>query len=152
MRIMGLDYGAATVGVAISDPLLITAQGIEVIRRKQENKLRQTYARIEALIEEYGVDRIVVGFPKHLNNTIGVRAELAQEFAAALERRTGLEVVLWDERLTTVAAHRVLDEAELHYKKKAEVVDKLAAVLILQGYLDYLSMQTKNHETKETEQ
>ena len=84
MRIMGLDYGAATVGVALSDPLLITAQGIEVIRRKQENKLRQTYARIEALIEEYGVDRIVVGFPKHLNNTIGVRAELAQEFAAAL--------------------------------------------------------------------
>lgn len=152
MRIMGLDYGAATVGVAISDPLLITAQGIEVIRRKQENKLRQTYARIEALIEEYGVDRIVVGFPKHLNNTIGVRAELAQEFAAALERRTGLEVVLWDERLTTVAAHRVLDEAELHYKKKAEVVDKLAAVLILQGYLDYLSMQSKNPETKETEQ
>lgn len=152
MRIMGLDYGAATVGVAISDPLLITAQGIEVIRRKQENKLRQTYARIEALIEEYGVDRIVVGFPKHLNNTIGVRAELAQEFAAALERRTGLEVVLWDERLTTVAAHRVLDEAELHYKKKAEVVDKLAAVLILQGYLDYLSMQTQNYETKETEQ
>ncbi len=152
MRIMGLDYGAATVGVAISDPLLITAQGIEVIRRKQENKLRQTYARIEALIEEYGVDRIVVGFPKHLNNTIGVRAELAQEFAAALERRTGLEVVLWDERLTTVAAHRVLDEAELHYKKKAEVVDKLAAVLILQGYLDYLSMQSQNHETKETEQ
>lgn len=152
MRIMGLDYGAATVGVAISDPLLITAQGIEVIRRKQENKLRQTYARIEALIEEYGVDRIVVGFPKHLNNTIGVRAELAQEFAAALERRTGLGVVLWDERLTTVAAHRVLDEAELHYKKKAEVVDKLAAVLILQGYLDYLSMQTQNYETKETEQ
>lgn len=152
MRIMGLDYGAATVGVAISDPLLITAQGIEVIRRKQENKLRQTYARIETLIEEYGVDRIVVGFPKHLNNTIGVRAELAQEFAAALERRTGLEVVLWDERLTTVAAHRVLDEAELHYKKKAEVVDKLAAVLILQGYLDYLSMQSQNHETKETEQ
>ena len=152
MRIMGLDYGSVTVGVAISDPLLITAQGIEVIRRKQENKLRQTYARIEALIEEYGVDRIVVGFPKHLNNTIGVRAELAQEFAAALERRTGLEVVLWDERLTTVAAHRVLDEAELHYKKKAEVVDKLAAVLILQGYLDYLSMQSQNHETKETEQ
>ena len=152
MRIMGLDYGAATVGVAISDPLLITAQGIEVIRRKQENKLRQTYARIEALIEEYGVDRIVVGFPKHLNNTIGVRAELAQEFAAALERRTGLEVVMWDERLTTVAAHRVLDEAELHYKKKAEVVDKLAAVLILQGYLDYLSMQSQNNETKETEQ
>ena len=146
MRIMGLDYGSVTVGVAISDPLLITAQGIEVIRRKQENKLRQTYARIEALIEEYGVERIVVGFPKHLNNTVGVRAELAEEFAENVRRRTGLEVVMWDERLTTVAAHRVLDEAELSYKKKAEVVDMLAAVLILQGYLDYLSMQSEKHE------
>ena len=149
MRIMGLDYGSVTVGVAISDPLLITAQGIEVIRRKQENKLRQTYARIEALIEEYGVERIVVGFPKHLNNTVGVRAELAEEFAENVRRRTGLEVVMWDERLTTVAAHRVLDEAELSYKKKAEVVDMLAAVLILQGYLDYLSMQSKKQETEE---
>lgn len=149
MRIMGLDYGSVTVGVAISDPLLITAQGIEVIRRKQENKLRQTYARIEALIEEYGVEKIVVGFPKHLNNTIGIRAELAEEFAENVRRRTGLEVVMWDERLTTVAAHRVLDEAELHYKKKAEVVDMLAAVLILQGYLDYLSMQSKKNETNE---
>ena len=148
MRIMGLDYGSVTVGVAISDPLLITAQGIEVIRRKQENKLRQTYARIEALIEEYGVERIVVGFPKHLNNTVGVRAELAEEFAENVRRRTGLEVIMWDERLTTVAAHRVLDEAELSYKKKAEVVDMLAAVLILQGYLDYLSMQSKKHETE----
>ncbi len=148
MRIMGLDYGSVTVGVAISDPLLITAQGIEVIRRKQENKLRQTYARIEALIEEYGVERIVVGFPKHLNNTVGVRAELAEEFAENVRRRTGLEVIMWDERLTTVAAHRVLDEAELNYKKKAEVVDKLAAVLILQGYLDYLSMQSEKHETE----
>ena len=148
MRIMGLDYGSVTVGVAISDPLLITAQGIEVIRRKQENKLRQTYARIEALIEEYGVERIVVGFPKHLNNTVGVRAELAEEFAENVRRRTGLEVIMWDERLTTVAAHRVLNEAELNYKKKAEVVDKLAAVLILQGYLDYLSMQSEKHETE----
>lgn len=148
MRIMGLDYGSVTVGVAISDPLLITAQGIEVIRRKQENKLRQTYARIEALVEEYGVERIVVGFPKHLNNTVGLRAELAEEFAENIRRRTGLEVVMWDERLTTVAAHRVLDEAEVHYKKKAEVVDMLAAVLILQGYLDYLSMQSKNNETE----
>lgn len=148
MRIMGLDYGSVTVGVAISDPLLITAQGIEVIRRKQENKLRQTYARIEALVEEFGVERIVVGFPKHLNNTVGVRAELAEEFAENVRRRTGLEVVMWDERLTTVAAHRVLDEAELSYKKKAEVVDMLAAALILQGYLDYLSMQSKEQGTE----
>lgn len=139
MRIMGLDFGGATVGVAISDELLITAQGIEVIRREQENKLRRTYARIEELIAEYGVEKIVLGYPKNMNNTIGARAQLSEEFAAALRRRTGLEVILWDERLTTVEAHRVLDEAEMSWKKKAQVVDKLAAVLILQNYLDYLS-------------
>lgn len=139
MRIMGLDFGGATVGVAISDELLITAQGIEVIRREQENKLRRTYARIEELIQEYGVEKIVLGYPKNMNNTIGARAQLSEEFAANLRRRTGLEVILWDERLTTVEAHRVLDEAEMSYKKKAQVVDKLAAVLILQNYLDYLA-------------
>lgn len=152
MRIMGLDYGAATVGVAISDELLITAQGIETIRRKQENKLRQTYARIEELIVEYSVDRIVVGYPKNMNNTIGVRAELAEEFAANIRRRTGLEVILWDERLTTVAANRVLDEANLNYKKKALVIDKLAAVLILQGYLDLLSMQKDVQKQEEMQE
>ena len=137
MRIMGLDYGSVTVGVAISDALLLTAQGIETIRRKEENKLRQTCQRIEALIQEYEVEKIVVGYPKHLNNTVGDRAKAAEEFAAMLRRRTNLPVELWDERLTTVAAHRVLDAGGLDYKKKAEVVDKLAAVLILQGYLDY---------------
>lgn len=141
MRIIGLDYGSVTVGVAVSDELLITAQGLEVIRREQENKLRRTYARIEELAAEYKVNRIVVGYPKNMNNTIGVRAEASEEFAENLRRRTGLEVILWDERLTTVAAHRVLDEAGMHYKKKAQVVDKLAAVLILQNYLDFLSIQ-----------
>ena len=144
MRIMGLDYGSVTVGVAISDELLITAQGIEVIRRKQENKLRQTYQRIEALIEEYGVEQIVVGYPKHLDNSIGERAKKSEEFAEDLKRRTGLLVVLWDERLTTVAAHRVLDQGAVGLKQKMQVVDKLAAVLILQGYLDYLANQEKN--------
>ena len=144
MRIMGLDYGSVTVGVAISDELLITAQGIEVIRRKQENKLRQTYQRIEALIEEYGVEQIVVGYPKHLDNSIGERAKKSEEFAEDLKRRTGLPVVLWDERLTTVAAHRVLDQGAVGLKQKMQVVDKLAAVLILQGYLDYLANQEKN--------
>lgn len=144
MRIMGLDYGSVTVGVAISDELLITAQGIEVIRRKQENKLRQTYQRIEALIEEYGVEQIVVGYPKHLDNSIGERAKKSEEFAEDLKRRTGLSVVLWDERLTTVAAHRVLDQGAVGLKQKMQVVDKLAAVLILQGYLDYLANQEKN--------
>ena len=144
MRIMGLDYGSVTVGVAISDELLFTAQGIEVIRRKQENKLRQTYQRIEALIEEYGVEQIVVGYPKHMDNSIGERAQKSEEFAEDLKRRTGLPVILWDERLTTVAAHRILDQGAVGLKQKMQVVDKLAAVLILQGYLDYLANQEKN--------
>ena len=138
-RKMGLDYGSVTVGVAISDGLLITAQGVEVIRRKQENKLRQTLARIEELIAENDVDTIVVGYPKHLNNTIGERAIKSEEFAEKLRQRTGLEVLLWDERLTSVAANQVLDQGGLDYKEKAMVVDKIAAVLILQGYLDKLS-------------
>ena len=139
MRIMGLDFGAATVGVAISDALLLTAQGIETIRREQELQLRKTYRRIEELVKEYEVDRIVVGYPKHLNNTIGERAKKAEEFAQALERRTGLTVVLQDERLTTVEAHRVLDAGGAGLEKKKEVVDKLAAVLILQSYLDRMN-------------
>lgn len=144
---MGLDYGAVTVGVAISDELLLTAQGIEVIRRKQENKLRQTLARIEELIREYGVNKIVLGYPKHLNNTIGERAVKSEEFAETLKRRTGLEVILWDERLTTVAAHQILDEGGLNYKEKAMVVDKLAAGLILQGYLDSIYHQKQAAQT-----
>lgn len=143
MRIMGLDYGDATVGVAISDEMLLTAQGIETIRREQAGKLRRTYARIEELVKEYGVEKIVVGYPKNMNNTIGERARLCEEFASNVERRTGLETVLWDERLTTVEASRVLDEAGQSYKKKAVVIDKLAAVLILQNYLDYLSNTAK---------
>ena len=111
MRIMGLDYGTKTVGVAISDALKITAQGIETIQRKEENKLRKTCARIEQLIKEYEVEKIVLGFPKHMNNDVGERAEKSLEFKAMLERRTGLEVVMWDERLTTVAAERTLIES-----------------------------------------
>ena len=136
MRIMGLDYGQATVGVAISDELLLTAQGIEVIRRKDENKLRQTLQRIEALIEEYNVEVIVLGYPKNMNNTIGERAEKSEQFADMLRRRTGLQVVLWDERLTTVAAHNAMIEGHVRREKRAKVVDKVAAVFILQGYLD----------------
>lgn len=144
-RIIGLDYGSVTVGVAVSDALLLTAQGIEVIRRKQENKLRQTLARIEELIAEYEVDTIVLGYPKHLNNTIGERAIKSEEFAEKLKNRTGLTVILWDERLTTVAAHQVLSQTNMNYEEKAKVVDKLAAVIILQGYLDHLNFQ-KNQE------
>lgn len=141
---MGLDYGSVTVGVAISDELLLTAQGKEVIRREKENKLRRTLARIEALIEEYRVETIVLGFPKNMNNTIGERAEKSKEFAAMLERRTGLPVVLWDERLTTVAAHRALIEGNVRREKRSQVVDEIAAVFILQGYLDYLRHQKEN--------
>lgn len=150
MRIMGLDYGSVTVGVAVSDELLLTAQGIETIRRKKENQLRQTFQRIEELVKEYGVEQIVLGYPKNMNNTVGERAQKSEEFAEDLKRRTGLPVTLWDERLTTVAAHRVLDQGEVSLKKKMQVVDKLAAVFILQGYLDYLANQ-KALETAQTE-
>ena len=136
MRIMGLDFGAKTVGVAISDPLFITAQGIEIIRRKDENKLRQTLARIEQLIEEYEVEEIVLGLPKNMNDTLGARVELTNEFREKLERRTGLVVHMWDERLTTVAADKAMIEAGLRREERKEHVDKLAAVFILQGYLD----------------
>ena len=131
-----MDLGSKTVGVAVSDPLLITAQGIEIIRRKDENKLRQTLARIEALIEEYEVEEIVLGLPKNMNNTLGERAELSLAFQEKLERRTGLPVVMWDERLTTVAADRAMMEAGIRREDRRDHVDKIAACFILQGYLD----------------
>ena len=136
MRIMGLDYGSKTVGVAISDALGLTAQGIEIIRRTQENKLRQTLARIEALVKEYEVTAIVLGFPKNMNNTIGDRAEKSLAFKEMLERRTGLEVFMWDERLTTVEANRTLIEGGVRRENRGKYVDKLAAIFILQGFLD----------------
>ncbi|MDE7019998.1 MAG: Holliday junction resolvase RuvX [Lachnospiraceae bacterium] len=141
MRIMGLDFGSKTVGVAISDPLLITAQGTEIIRRKEENKLRKTLARIEELIVQYEVEEIVLGFPKNMNDTIGERAELSLEFKDKLERRTGLPVIMWDERLTTVAADRAMMEAGIRREDRKEYVDKIAAVFILQGYLDRRKME-----------
>ncbi len=136
MRVMGLDFGSKTVGVAVSDALLLTAQGVEIIRRKDENKLRQTLARIEELIVEYGVEELVLGLPKHMNGTEGVRAELAEEFREKLERRTGLPVIMWDERLTTVAADKTMMEAGIRREHRKEYVDMIAAVFILQGYLD----------------
>lgn len=137
MRIMGLDFGSVTVGVAISDALGITAQGIETITRAEENKLRRTLARIEALIKEYQVEKIVLGYPKNMNNTIGERAEKTEAFKTKLEARTGLPVVLWDERLTTVEAMETLKEAGVRREDRKKYVDKIAATLILQGYLDY---------------
>ena len=141
MRIMGLDYGSKTVGVAVSDALGLTAQAVETIQRKEENKLRKTLARIEALIQEYGAERIVLGFPKNMNNTIGDRAEKSLAFQEMLERRTGLPVIMWDERLTTVEAERTLTESGVRRENRKQYVDQIAAVFILQGYLDSLSMQ-----------
>lgn len=140
MRVMGLDYGTRTVGVAISDALKITAQGIETIERKEENKLRKTLQRIEALIKEYEVDTIVLGYPKNMNDTVGERANRSLEFKEMLERRTGLTVVMWDERLTTVAADKVLMECDVRRENRKAYVDRIAAVFILQGYLDMISM------------
>ena len=133
-----MDYGEKTVGVAISDALLLTAQGIETIERKEENKLRRTCARLEELIREYEVGRIVLGLRRHMNHDIGERAEKSLEFQKMLMRRTGLEVVMWDERLTTVAAERTLIESQVRREDRKKYIDKIAAVFILQGYLDSL--------------
>ena len=149
MRIMGLDFGSKTVGVAVSDSLLLTAQGVEIIRRKEENKLRQTLARIEELIVEYEVGEIVLGLPKHMNATEGIRVELTNEFKEKLERRTGLPVYLWDERLTTVAADRTMMEAGIRREHRKEYVDMIAATFILQGYLDRKNMEKKKQEAEQ---
>jgi putative Holliday junction resolvase len=133
---MGLDYGSKTVGVAMSDELLITAQVLETITRKEENKLRRTLARIEELAKEYQVERIVLGYPKNMNNTLGERIEKTMEFKEALERRTGLPIVLCDERLTTVEAERSLMESNVRRENRKQYVDQVAAAFILQGYLD----------------
>ncbi len=142
MRIIGLDYGTKTVGVAISDELMITAQPLCTIERKSANKLRQTLAQIESIIEEYNVELIVLGFPKNMNNTIGDRAEATKDFKESLERRTGLEVVLWDERMTTIEAERVLMAAGVRRENRKQYVDKMAAAVILQNYLDYKKQNT----------
>ena len=147
MRIMGLDFGSRTVGVAISDSLLLTAQGVEIIRRKEENKLRQTLARIEELIVANEVEEIVLGLPKNMNDTEGVRVELTKEFKDKLERRTGLPVSFWDERLTTVAADKAMMEAGIRRENRKDYVDMIAATLILQGYLD----RRNNEKKKELE-
>ncbi|MBQ8821199.1 MAG: Holliday junction resolvase RuvX [Lachnospiraceae bacterium] len=141
MRIMGLDFGSKTVGVALSDPLLITAQGLEIIRRKEENKLRQTLARIEEIIVENQVEEIVLGLPKNMNDTEGERVSLTMEFKEKLERRTGLPVHMWDERLTTVAADKAIMEAGIRRENRKDYVDMIAATLILQGFLDKRAME-----------
>lgn len=143
MRVLGLDYGTKTVGVAVSDALKITAQPLETIERKSAGKLRQTLARIETIIAEYAdggeqnkIECIVLGYPKNMNNTEGDRCQATQEFREALERRTGLDVTLWDERLTTVEAERILMESGVRRENRKTYIDKMAAAVILQNYLD----------------
>ena len=149
MRILGLDYGSKTVGVAVSDPLGFTAQGVEIIRRKSENKMRQTLARIEELIAQYQVEEIVLGLPKNMNNTLGDRAEKSLELKEKLEKRTGLPVVMWDERLTTAEAERTLMETGVRRENRKQYLDQMAAVLILQGYLDRSNMMSKEENNGE---
>lgn len=133
MRIMGLDYGDKTIGVAISDEFGWTAQGVEVIRRKSPE---HDWDRLRQLVNEYAVEEIVVGLPKNMNGTIGPRGEICIEFAEILRDKLQMTVGLWDERLTTVSAQRTLIEADVSRKKRKLVVDKMAAALILQGFLD----------------
>lgn len=136
MRIMGLDYGSKTVGVALSDPLLLTAQAFETIPRKSENKLRRTLARITELCAEYEVDRIVLGLPKNMDDSEGERCEKTRIFKGMLEQRTGLPVIFQDERLTTWEADQILIEDGIRLEDRKKYVDKIAASLILQEYLD----------------
>jgi putative Holliday junction resolvase len=133
---MGIDFGTKTTGVAVSDELGITAQGLETITRKSSKKLRQTLARIEELAGQYNISKIVLGLPKNMNNTLGERALLTMDFQQMLIKRTGLEVVLWDERLTTVESERILKEAGVRREHRKERIDWMAAAVILQSYMD----------------
>lgn len=135
-RLLGLDFGSKTVGVAVSDPTGLIASGVEIIRRDREDKLRQTLARIETLIEELGIQRIVLGLPMNMNNTAGDRVEKTLAFKEMLERRTGLPVDLFDERLTTVEADEIMSEVGVKGVDRKKYVDKIAAMIILQDYMD----------------
>ena len=138
MRILGLDIGSKTIGVAISDPLGWTAQGISTIRRtKKESDLEE----VKKICKEYSVETIVIGLPKNMNGSIGESGERVLEFSNQIKEYTGLKVEMWDERLTTVADHKAMLEADLSRNKRKKIVDKIAATYILQGYLDRLSMK-----------
>ncbi|MEL1135128.1 Holliday junction resolvase RuvX [Desulfitobacterium sp. THU1] len=138
MRILGLDYGERTIGVAVSDELLFTAQGIKTIRRSK-NELEE----LRQIIHDYEVDEVIVGYPKNMNGTLGPRAQITEEFAEILKREYGLPVLLWDERLSTIGAERSLLVADLSRAKRKQVIDKMAAVFILQGYLDHLRIKSE---------
>ncbi|MEB4858100.1 MULTISPECIES: Holliday junction resolvase RuvX [Priestia] len=135
MRVLGLDVGTKTIGVAVSDEMGWTAQGIETIKIADE-QMEQSYPRLQQLIDEYSVEKIVVGLPKNMNGTIGPRGEACIEFADSVKEKLNIETMMWDERLSTMAAERVLLSADVSRKKRKKVIDKMAAVMILQGYLD----------------
>ena len=141
MRVLGLDYGAKTVGVAVSDELGWTAQALETITRKDKNKLRKTLARIEELVNTYSIEKIVLGYPKHMNNDEGERCAETEDFKAMLERRTGLPVILQDERMSTVSAERILMEGGVRRENRKDYVDKMAAAFILQTYLERMNYE-----------
>jgi len=147
MRIMGLDYGTKTIGVAISDPLCYTAQGIETIVRKDATNLIESMRRLKELIDAYQVTEIVVGMPINMNNTEGERVQGTNYFVEKLRRDFGLVVSTFDERLSTMAANRILDEANVQEHKRKAVIDKIAATIILQTYMDLKS----NKEAKEAQ-
>jgi putative holliday junction resolvase len=135
MRVLGLDVGTKTVGVALSDEFGWTAQGLTTLKINEE-KNEFGFEEIGQLIKEYQVDTVVIGLPKNMNGTIGPRAEASKQFASEIENKFAVPTVLWDERLTTMAAERVLLEADVSRKKRKKVIDKMAAVMILQGYLN----------------
>ncbi|MEW9049526.1 MAG: Holliday junction resolvase RuvX [Neobacillus sp.] len=135
MRIMGLDVGSKTVGIAVSDELGWTAQGLKTLKIDEE-KNKFGFEEIGQIIKEYGISKVVIGLPKNMNGTIGPRGEASKQFAEEIESQFAVPTVLWDERLTTMAAERVLLEADVSRKKRKKVIDKMAAVMILQGYLD----------------
>lgn len=140
MRAMSLDVGTKTIGVATSDLLMMIAGGVETIRR---TSLQKDFERIAQLIKEHEVDTIVVGYPKNMNGSVGERAQMCEEFAEELRQRfPNLKVVLWDERLSTVAAEKVLVDADMRRKKRRQVIDMMAAVVILQNYLDSRQMRS----------
>ena len=136
MRIMGLDFGSKTCGVALSDELLMTAQPVEIIRRDRESKIRKTLSRIEELGESNQVGYIVLGLPLNMDDSAGVRAENTMAFREQLERRTGLPVVMSDERLTTVEAYEIMDKMEIRREDRGRYVDMIAASIILQEYME----------------
>lgn len=144
MRILGLDFGMKTIGVAVSDPFGWTAQGVEIIRRQDENNLKASIERLTEICHEYEIEQIVLGCPKNMNNTEGERVKKTVAFKKRIKKELQLPVKMWDERLSTVAAERDLLEADVSRAKRKLVIDKMAAVFILQGYLD--SLAQKNEE------